>query len=274
MHVVCCRRRLAAREKSRARGRPRARATHSAQKQNSHPHQKNNAPAHADNGGSGPMGCPHLHKDMLHYDQVQEQMKQIQAHTLGATELAVVPADAHPDITKALCDAVSFKFQTATVCHSMAWWFAKPAVGLDGIASHFKTAAMVATADACKTADLIVKTGGEVRLHAQPAPPHSWHLEGESDPLHAFEVALAMTKGALLYWRVVWGGGRTGGAAGARASSSKEEKKLSTHQHPPRKTKTKTFSRVRDDVQAVRPGPKAQQRAFSRLCGQRRARDE
>jgi hypothetical protein len=52
----------------------------------------------------------------------------------------------------------------------------------------------VATLDACKCADLVVKTGGEVRLGAIPAPPHSWHIEGESDPLHAFEVALSMSK--------------------------------------------------------------------------------
>ena len=124
---------------------------------------------------------------MLHHADVAAAYKVIRGADLGGP-LALVGMNAHPDLTACLSECITFGFQTAAVYHSMAWFFDSPHVGLTGIGGHFKLAAMVATGDACKAADLIVKTGGHPRLGDVPAPGHDWHTEGEPDVLRAFEV--------------------------------------------------------------------------------------
>ena len=64
----------------------------------------------------------------------------------------LVPMNAHPDITKALSEAVTFSFTAAHMYHSMAWFFCQPGVGLDGIGAHFKLAATICSTDGCKSA--------------------------------------------------------------------------------------------------------------------------
>ena len=89
--------------------------------------------------------------DFPHHDEVEKVFVDIRGARLG-DPTPLVPMNAHPDITKALSEAVTFSFTAAHMYHSMAWFFCQPGVGLDGIGAHFKLAATICSTDGCKSA--------------------------------------------------------------------------------------------------------------------------
>ena len=102
----------------------------------------------ADAAAPSTLGLP---ADFPHHAELEKTFQEVRSAPLGTPGITLVPMNAHPDVTKALSDALSFQYACATTYHSAGWWLSMPQIGLDGCGAHFKLAAVVATADACKS---------------------------------------------------------------------------------------------------------------------------
>jgi ferritin heavy chain len=129
-------------------------------------------------------------------DLIQKYFDQIRDAKVGdpSTPFARLSVSTK-DTEKLLNDAVEFMENSAACTKAMSVWFSRDNVGLPGIALFFKIYTQSTVNDIWVVADFMTKRGEHFEV--RPTSEHPSELargKDESDVLHAFEKALAMSK--------------------------------------------------------------------------------